>query len=94
MQNAALPLPFSHVSKTYFLMCSQHCRVKASELKKALCPLLCCTTVPAITYSCPCHRVQSEWSEGCTDVVVATIAFGMGIDRPDVRCDFGFFYDA
>eukprot|EP00198_Chlamydomonas_reinhardtii_P006565 XP_001695901.1 predicted protein [Chlamydomonas reinhardtii] len=30
-------------------------------------------------------RVQRDWSSGGTNVVVATIAFGMGIDRPDVR---------
>lgn len=33
---------------------------------------------------CGC-RVQSEWSEGAIAVVVATVAFGMGIDRADVR---------
>jgi ATP-dependent DNA helicase RecQ len=31
------------------------------------------------------HRVQQEWSEGELDFVVATVAFGMGIDRADVR---------
>ncbi|KAG2494946.1 hypothetical protein HYH03_006881 [Edaphochlamys debaryana] len=30
-------------------------------------------------------RVQREWSEGGLNVVVATVAFGMGIDRADVR---------
>ncbi|KAG2434182.1 hypothetical protein HXX76_007908 [Chlamydomonas incerta] len=30
-------------------------------------------------------RVQRDWSSGGTNVVVATIAFGMGIDRADVR---------
>ena len=30
-------------------------------------------------------RTQREWSEGHLDAVVATIAFGMGVDRPDVR---------
>eukprot|EP00798_Chlamydomonas_sp_ICE-L_P016195 gene16195-22358_t len=30
-------------------------------------------------------RVQTEWSEGSLSAVVATIAFGMGIDRADVR---------
>ncbi|GIL53905.1 hypothetical protein Vafri_9495 [Volvox africanus] len=30
-------------------------------------------------------RVQCDWSSGGVNVVVATIAFGMGIDRADVR---------
>jgi ATP-dependent DNA helicase RecQ len=30
-------------------------------------------------------RAQERWIEGVADVVVATVAFGMGIDRADVR---------
>jgi ATP-dependent DNA helicase RecQ len=30
-------------------------------------------------------RVQDAFKKGTTDVVVATVAFGMGIDKPDVR---------
>ncbi len=30
-------------------------------------------------------RAQAAFSEGTVDVVAATVAFGMGIDRPDVR---------
>src|SRR5262249_21665763 len=31
------------------------------------------------------ERAQREFAEGRVEVVVATNAFGMGIDRPDVR---------
>ncbi|MGH9469036.1 MAG: RecQ family ATP-dependent DNA helicase, partial [Terriglobia bacterium] len=31
------------------------------------------------------HRVQKEFLEGRVKVMVATIAFGMGIDKPDIR---------
>jgi superfamily II DNA helicase RecQ len=31
------------------------------------------------------RQVQREWCEGGLEIVVATIAFGMGIDRADVR---------
>jgi len=32
------------------------------------------------------HRTQEQFSKETLDVVVATVAFGMGIDRGDVRC--------
>lgn len=31
------------------------------------------------------QRVQREWKEGAIQVVVATVAFGMGVDKSDVR---------
>jgi ATP-dependent DNA helicase RecQ len=31
------------------------------------------------------QQVQESWASGQTEVVVATVAFGMGIDKPDVR---------
>jgi ATP-dependent DNA helicase RecQ len=34
----------------------------------------------------PRHRTQEAFADEKLDVVVATVAFGMGIDRSDVRC--------
>ena len=31
------------------------------------------------------HRTQADWMEGACNIVVATVAFGMGIDKADVH---------
>lgn len=65
-----------------------YCRLRATcdEVASALCDF----DIDAASYHAgldPARRsrVQQEWKEGSYDVVVATIAFGMGIDKANVR---------
>jgi len=51
---------------------------------------LCARGVKAVAYHARLHPASrqsaySQWMKGKAHVVVATIAFGMGIDKPDVR---------
>lgn len=59
-------------------------------LQKPHCLTLCCAHQSCVQYHAgkdgqKRRQVQRDWCEGGLDIVVATIAFGMGIDRADVR---------
>ena len=38
-----------------------------------------------ISYRLSRSKIHRRWIQGSVQVVVATVAFGMGIDKPDVR---------
>ncbi len=69
-----------------------HSRKKVEELAK----ILINNNIPAAAYHAGIDvkrraAIQDEFLQGKVDVMVATIAFGMGIDKPDVR--FIIHYD-
>ncbi len=61
-------------------------RSKASQLAKFIGKQgMRCEAYHAGLPSAKRNKVQERWLEGITPVVVCTTAFGMGIDKPDVR---------
>lgn len=60
-------------------------RKKADEIAGFLAPKLKCKSYHAGMGADAREAVQSAFLDGHIDVIVATVAFGMGIDKPNVR---------
>ncbi len=61
-------------------------RKKAESLARRLGERMPCAVYHAGITASRRDRVQADFLAGRIEVIVATIAFGMGIDKPDVRC--------
>ncbi|KAK9831876.1 hypothetical protein WJX81_004403, partial [Elliptochloris bilobata] len=69
------------------------CGIVFARLRKTcdwLAGMLCDADIDAAAYhagrdAAQRLRTQRDWTQGATNVVVATVAFGMGIDKADVR---------
>lgn len=73
---------FPKMSGIIYCLCRKDCDTLASDLMK--------TQIQARAYHAGMtakqrENVQQDWMNDKCHVIVATIAFGMGIDKPDVR---------
>ncbi|OJJ50167.1 hypothetical protein ASPZODRAFT_58591 [Penicilliopsis zonata CBS 506.65] len=74
---------YKRQSGIIYCLSRKHCEKVAEDLRKKY-------SISAAHYHAGMPAtdkgaVQKDWQSGKTQVIVATIAFGMGIDKPDVR---------
>jgi bloom syndrome protein len=73
---------YSKQSGIIYCLSRKECEVVAGKLMQAG---ISAHHYHAAMESMEKKQVQAKWQSGKYDVIVATIAFGMGIDKPDVR---------
>lgn len=80
------PPPLHLLTEPFLLLSVTYCRATCDWL----CSALCSADMDVGCYHAGKdaqrrRKTQQDWCTGAIDIVVATVAFGMGIDRADVR---------
>ena len=73
---------YKHQSGIVYCISRKACEEMSSDLQSHG---LKCSFYHAGLHKQDRMRIQEDWGKNKTQIIVATIAFGMGIDKPDVR---------